>query len=339
MCRGGGHFSQRAHPIHVRQIGFQLPQPFTLLLGSSTLSNVDHSAHKFNQMAERAQNRMTYDANVADGATRMYDAVVRLPICLQGEQQQFPEKFRGLCFRLNCWSPRKTLQEQWDTRGLLPSPIAIAHNPPRKLGECAMPGPYKEAARRLREIAQSQQGFFTTKQATRSGFAEKTHSYHVNAGNWIREHRGIYRLPDFPAPERPDLMLWYLWSQNRQEVPEGAYSHDTALSLHELSDVMPSKLHMTVPRKFRRNSTIPEILVLHRAHLDIGEVQEMHGIRVTRPLRTIVDLLRSGHVDPSQLKLAVDEALRRGLIGRKEIDRMPDDKLQRSLRELAGQPA
>jgi predicted transcriptional regulator of viral defense system len=161
----------------------------------------------------------------------------------------------------------------------------------------------------------------------------------VNAGNWIREHRGIYRLADFPASERPDLMLWYLWSQNRREVPEGTYSHDTALSLHELSDIMPSKLHLTVPREFRRNSTIPEILVLHRAHLDTGEVQEMHGIRVTRPLRTIVDLLRSGHVDRSQLKLAVDEAIHRGLIGRREIDRMPDDKLQRSLRELAGQPA
>jgi predicted transcriptional regulator of viral defense system len=202
-----------------------------------------------------------------------------------------------------------------------------------------MPGPYKEAARRLHEIAQSQQGFFTTKQATRAGFAEKTHSYHVNAGNWIREHRGIYRLADFPASDRPDLMLWYLWSQNRQEVSEGTYSHDTALSLHELSDIMPSKLHMTVPREFRRNSTIPEILVLHRAHLDTSEVQEMHGIRVTRPLRTIVDLLRSGHVDRSQLKLAVDEAIHRGLIGRREIDRMPDDKLQRSLQELAGQPA
>src|SRR5437899_9261332 len=84
-------------------------------------------------------------------------------------------------------------------------------------------GPYKEAARRLHEVAQSQQGFFTTKQAIRSGFAEKTHAYHVNAGNWIREHRGIYRLADFPTPERPDLMLWYLWSQNRQEVSEGVY--------------------------------------------------------------------------------------------------------------------
>lgn len=202
-----------------------------------------------------------------------------------------------------------------------------------------MPGPYKEAARRLHEIAQSQQGFFTTKQAIRAGFSEKTHSYHVNARNWIREHRGIYRLADFPTPERPDLMLWYLWSQDRQEQPEGAYSHDTALSLHELSDIMPSKLHMTVPREFRRNSKIPEILVLHRAQLDPSEVQEVHGVRVTRVLRTIMDLLRSGHVDRSQLKLAVDEAIRRGLIASGEIDRMPHDKLQRSLRELAEQPA
>jgi len=202
-----------------------------------------------------------------------------------------------------------------------------------------MPGPYKEAARRLHETAQAQQGFFTTKQAIRAGFSEKTHSYHVNAGNWIREHRGIYRLADFPTPVRPDLTLWYLWSQDRQEIPEGTYSYDTALSLHELSDIMPSKLHMTVPKEFRRNSRIPEILVLHRANLDPSEVQEVHGVRVTRALRTIMDLLRSGHVDRSQLKLAVDEAIRRGLIARREIDRMPHDKLQRSLRELAEQPA
>src|SRR6202040_1152307 len=122
---------------------------------------------------------------------------------------------------------------------------SVVNNPQRKLGNYAMPGPYKEAERRLHEIAQSQQGFFTTKEAIRAGFGEKTHFYHVNAGNWIREHRGIYRLADFPTAERPDLMLWYLWSQNRKEVPEGTYSYDTGLSLDELSDIMPSKLHMT----------------------------------------------------------------------------------------------
>jgi len=75
------------------------------------------------------------------------------------------------------------------------------------------------------------------------------------------------------------------------------------------------------------------------AALDKRDVQEMHGVRVTRPLKTIVDLLQSGHVDRSQLKRAVDEAVRRGLVGRKEIDRMPHDKLHGSLRELAGQHA
>jgi predicted transcriptional regulator of viral defense system len=202
-----------------------------------------------------------------------------------------------------------------------------------------MPGPYKKAARRLYEIAQSQAGFFTTKQAIRAGFAEKTHSYHVKGGNWIREHRGIYRLTDFPSPERPDLMLWYLWSQDRDEVSEGAYSHETALSLHELSDVMPAKLHMTVPKGFRRNSAIPEILILHKANLDNNDIQEMYGVRVTRPLRTIVDLLQSKPIDEGQLKLAVNEALRRGLIGRREIDNTSPSDLRRSLRELAGQPA
>jgi predicted transcriptional regulator of viral defense system len=200
-----------------------------------------------------------------------------------------------------------------------------------------MPRPYKEAARRLHDIAQSQQGFFTMKQAIRAGFAEKTHSYHVNVGNWIREHRGIYRLADFPTPERPDLMLWYLWSENRNEIPQGTYSHQTALSLHELSDVMPSKLHMTVPKDFRRNSTIPEILILQRENLDKGDTQEIYGVRVTRPLRTIIDVLRSKQIDQIQLKLAVNEALRRGLIGKREIDQTSPDDLKRSLRELVGQ--
>ena len=201
-----------------------------------------------------------------------------------------------------------------------------------------MPGPYKESARKLYEIAQSQQGFFTTKQATRAGFTEPTHPYHVRAGNWIREHRGIYRLTDFPTTDRPDLMLWYLWSQNRREIPQGTYSHSTALTLHELSDLMPSKLHMTVPKEFRRN-VIPDILVLHRAELKPSEVQEMHGVRVTRALRTITDLLQGSGTDRSQLKLAFGEALRRGLIVRKEIERMPHNTLHRSLEELAGQVA
>src|SRR5258706_5885682 len=48
--------------------------PFLLRL--FMFSDVDHGAHKFNEMAGRVQNRMTYDVNVSDGAIRMHDAVV-----------------------------------------------------------------------------------------------------------------------------------------------------------------------------------------------------------------------------------------------------------------------
>jgi hypothetical protein len=33
-------------------------------------------------------------------------------------------------------------------------------------------------------------------------------------------------------------------------------------SAYDLSDVMPAKLHMTVPRSFHRNGEIPSILIL-----------------------------------------------------------------------------
>src|ERR1700686_2742160 len=177
----------------------------------------------------------------------------------------------------------------------------------------------KEAAKRLYEIAEDQQGFFTTKQAKAAGFAENTHPYHVQAGNWIREHRGIYRLTSFPRGDRPDLMLWWLWSRNRKEAAQGVYSHQTALSLHDLSDVMPAKLHMTVPRSFRRNSEIPRGLVLHLADLPQSDIGVAHGVRVTRPMRTILDLLEGGEVPLATIRQALREGLRRGLIRRSEI--------------------
>src|SRR5271170_7987970 len=176
-----------------------------------------------------------------------------------------------------------------------------------------------EAAKRLYRVAEGQQGFFTTKQAKAAGFAENTHPYHVQAGNWIREHRGIYQLASFPRGERPDLMLWSLWSRNRGEAAQGVYSHRTALSLYDLSDAMPAKLHMTVPKSFRRNSEIPRVLVLHFADLPQSDMGAVHGVRVTKVMRTILDLLEDGEVPPATLRQALGEGLRRGLIRRSEI--------------------
>ena len=178
---------------------------------------------------------------------------------------------------------------------------------------------HREASRRLFDIAEQQQGFFTTKQAKGAGFAENTHPYHVQVGNWIREHRGIYRLALFPTADRPDLVLWALWSRNRNEEVEGVYSHQTALSLYDLSDVNPSKLHMTVPIDFRRNSSIPRILVLHYAGLLESDVQIAQGFKFTRPLRTILDVIEAGTIERNFIRQAIRQAVDRGLITRQQI--------------------
>ena len=178
---------------------------------------------------------------------------------------------------------------------------------------------HREASVRLFQLAQQQQGYFTTKQAKAAGFAENTHPYHVQAGNWIREHRGIYRLALFPATDRPDLALWSLWSSNRKEEVEGVYSHQTAISLFNLSDLNPAKLHMTVPKSFRRNSEIPSILVLHYADLPASDVQTGPGYKITRPLRTILDLIESGEVERNFIRQALTQAVDRGMITRQQI--------------------
>ncbi len=178
---------------------------------------------------------------------------------------------------------------------------------------------HREASRRLFDFAEQQQGFFTTKQAKAAGFAENTHPYHVQAGNWVREHRGIYRLALYPAADRPDLVLWSLWSRNRNEEVEGVYSYQTALSLYDLSDLNPAKLHMTVPADFRRNSEIPGILVLHYADLPESDIQAGSGFKFTRPLRTILDLIETGTVERNFIRQALRQAVDRGLITRQQI--------------------
>ncbi len=168
-------------------------------------------------------------------------------------------------------------------------------------------------------IAQDQQGYFTTKQAIEAGYADNTHPYHVRAGNWERVWRGIYRMTHLPLPEDGEMMVWLLWSRGRDEKPMAAMSHETALSLFELGDFNPAKIHMTVPPTFRRNSCLPKSVVLHRAELASGEVTQLRGLTVCRPLRALCDMASSNPSSIDDLKSAAQEARRRGLITEREI--------------------
>ncbi|MDP2599402.1 MAG: hypothetical protein Q8P84_01525 [Deltaproteobacteria bacterium] len=181
--------------------------------------------------------------------------------------------------------------------------------------------------KRLFETASAQQGYFTARQAIAVGYRINNHTYHVKQGNWIREHRGIYRLSNFPMGPDDQYVLWTLWSCNQKGELQGVYSFDTALSIYDVSDVMPAKLHMTVPKKFRRNSEIPSVLVLHREDLDQRDFQTMRGFRVTTPLRTILDITAAGLIEDHLIQQAVTEFMHRGLLTRKDalsiVDRVP----------------
>lgn len=193
---------------------------------------------------------------------------------------------------------------------------------------------YVADERALTTLAASQGGYFTSKQAAAIGYTAPKRNYHVHVGNWVRERRGIFRLSTQPLPVRPDLILWWLWSRNRQEQPQGIYSHQTALSLHELTDVMPSRLHMTVPKTFRRSAAIPKSVVLHIADLPPSDIEQIDGVPATKALRTLIDVAVSGEVPLEDLQLAFAEAARAGRITRAEIAVAKTDPAQQDVLRL-----
>jgi len=182
-----------------------------------------------------------------------------------------------------------------------------------------------DGQRDLYQIAEGQGGYFTAKQAARLGYTASKRNYHVGAGNWVREHRGIYRLALFPAPARPDLVLWWLWSRGRSDSPLGVFSHRTALALHELTDVNPAKLDMTVPADFRKGSAIPPVLRLHFAEVAATETEILENVPVTTALRTILDVWREKSLPESSLRDAFEDAKRLGKLTKGQIAKARKD--------------
>jgi len=172
---------------------------------------------------------------------------------------------------------------------------------------------------KLFAIAERQQGFFTSAQAIACGYPTPNHVYHVHAGGWQRMERGIYRLTRFPRTMEDQYVLWFLWSRDRSGEPQGVFSHQTALSIHGLSDIMPARLHLTVPIRFRRRVATPKIICLHKADLPNDALENRQGYRVVRPLRAIIDLLQDGTESEDHLRQALQQGLERGLITRSEL--------------------
>ena len=178
--------------------------------------------------------------------------------------------------------------------------------------------PAKTAFRRLTALARGQGSYFTAKQAAEIGYSYPHLVYHVSAGNFEHVGHGVYRLPEIPPTENDDIVRLSFWSRDRNDRPQAVASHQTALVLHGLSDVLPSKTHLTVPLTFRKTPT--KGVVIHRAKLESHDVDEREGFSVTTPLRTLLDVAADETVPEEHLQRAVVESLERGLVRRAKLD-------------------
>ncbi len=172
----------------------------------------------------------------------------------------------------------------------------------------------------LMEVAQRQQGYFTTRQAIAVGYADNTHTYHVRTGNWERVQRGIYRLAHLSSAEDGLTQAYLLWTRGRDDKPVGVLSHETALSYFDLGDFNPPKVHLTVPVGFRRNSQPPKAVVLHRAAITPAEITLMRGMPICRVTRALCDVVQKNILALEECRQLVKEARRRGLILDSEIE-------------------
>ncbi len=173
------------------------------------------------------------------------------------------------------------------------------------------------ARQALVRVAQVQGGYVTAAQARQAGYGPQHLSYHVRAGNLERVGHGLYRLPELPADEHDDLVRLALWSRDRAGRPQAVVSHQSALALRELSDILPRQVHLTVPPTFRKAP--PPGCVLHRAVLLDDECESWTVFSVTKPLRTLCDASTGRGVTREQLELAVEQALERGLVRRSRL--------------------
>lgn len=175
----------------------------------------------------------------------------------------------------------------------------------------------KDALRRLTTLALGQGGYFTAKQAAAIGYSSPHLDYHVNSGNFERSGTGFYRLPQIPLAEHDDLIRLAFWSRNRTDNIQAVASHQTALTVHGLSDLLPGTIHLRVPASFRK--AVPAGVLLHRGKLDAADIEEREGFLVTTPLRTILDIATDEGISAEHLQQAVKEALEKGLVRKSRL--------------------
>lgn len=167
----------------------------------------------------------------------------------------------------------------------------------------------------LNQVSYGQDGYFTSRQAREAGFSPQLLAHHVRSGRYEHVRRGLYRLRGYPGSPHEDVRAkWLAVGAERAVV-----SHESALDLHELSDVIPNSVHLLVDREDRGIRRLQGV-TLHTTTkaLEPSEIVSREGIRVTDPVRSILDAAGAGTA-PEQIEMAVRQALHEGLTTRRSL--------------------
>ena len=192
--------------------------------------------------------------------------------------------------------------------------MRIMSNRIRHNAHSTAPAPDADA---LYALAEPHGGYFTASAAAGAGYSRALLAHHVKSGLLERVERGIYRLKRFPEARRADLIIAEL-----RAGPGSAVSHESALELYDLSDVLPDEVHVTVPRTASRRR---RGVRFHTGRLEKEDITTWDGVSVTRVERTIGDVARSGLSEELVLS-AIQQALSRGVTTPTRLTRLAEVK-------------
>lgn len=173
----------------------------------------------------------------------------------------------------------------------------------------------------LLPLAEQNDGLVTATQARALGIADSVLARLTQRGKLERVARGVYRIPYFPADRLSQYREAVLWARASQGPQQVALSHETALGVYGISDVNPSRVHLTVPKNARLRRRRPKWIVLHRGDLPASEVIMQEGLPVTTVAKSVLDVVNAtGRLGLA--RQAVKDARKEGYISTAEGNRL-----------------
>ncbi len=188
----------------------------------------------------------------------------------------------------------------------------------------------------IEKLLAENNGILKTADVVAAGISKETFYKYVKDTGLERAAHGIYLSPAAWADE-----LYLLQAQ----IPKAVYSHETALYLHDLAEMEPTPLVVTVPAKYN-SPTLTEkgvkVVYVKKEWHTLGICQMLsptgHSIALYDMERTICDIIRKrSDMDIAVFNYALTKYMKRK---DKDLNRLMEYaktmRLEKKIREIMG---